>query len=72
TFIEGVVSMTNQSNEKRVTDTPKTKKFTINTAMSTINQKPYYPGGSVEEHKNIEEANTILTGDEIKQQNENL
>lgn len=40
--------------------------------MSTINQKPYYPGGSVEEHKNIAEANTILTGDEIKQQNENL
>jgi hypothetical protein len=30
------------------------------------------PGDSVDEHKELELANAILTGDEIKQQNENL
>ena len=30
------------------------------------------PGNSVDEHKALEEVNIILTGDEIKQQNENL
>jgi hypothetical protein len=32
----------------------------------------YVPGESVDEHKNIEDANIMLTGDEIRQQNENL
>lgn len=30
------------------------------------------PGDSVDAHKELELANAILTGDEIKQQNENL
>jgi hypothetical protein len=30
------------------------------------------PGDSVNKHKELELANTIITGDEIKQQNENL
>ncbi|OCA90773.1 hypothetical protein A8F94_02540 [Bacillus sp. FJAT-27225] len=30
------------------------------------------PGNSVEEHKHLEEGNIMITGDEIKQQNENL
>ena len=30
------------------------------------------PGDSVEEHRNIEFANVIFSGEEIKQQNENL
>jgi hypothetical protein len=30
------------------------------------------PGDSVDSHKELELANAILTGDEIKQQNENL
>ncbi|PLR98773.1 hypothetical protein [Bacillus sp. T33-2] len=30
------------------------------------------PGDSVSEHKDMEMANAILTGEEIKQQNENL
>ncbi|MGI8385152.1 hypothetical protein [Robertmurraya sp. P23] len=30
------------------------------------------PGDSVDEHKDQEVANQIITGDEIKQQNENL
>jgi hypothetical protein len=29
------------------------------------------PGDSVEEHRNIEFANAIISGNEIKQQNEN-
>ncbi|MEH7181182.1 hypothetical protein [Neobacillus vireti] len=32
----------------------------------------YVPGESVDEHKDIEDANIMLTGDEIRQQNENL
>jgi hypothetical protein len=30
------------------------------------------PGESIDEHRNIETANIMLTGEEIKQQNENL
>ncbi|MEH7093263.1 hypothetical protein [Neobacillus vireti] len=30
------------------------------------------PGDSVNEHKALEEANIVITGDEIRQQNENL
>ncbi|MGM0899598.1 hypothetical protein [Mesobacillus maritimus] len=30
------------------------------------------PGESIDEHRNIETANILLTGDEIRQQNENL
>ncbi|WP_176167368.1 hypothetical protein [Mesobacillus jeotgali] len=37
----------------------------------TPNQR-FVPGGSVDEHRNVEAGNIILTGDEIKQQNENL
>ncbi|WP_423407021.1 hypothetical protein AABM38_14190 [Heyndrickxia sp. MSNUG] len=37
----------------------------------TPNQR-FVPGGSVDEHRDIEAANILLTGDEIKQQNENL
>ena len=37
----------------------------------TPNQR-YVPGGSVDEHRDFEAGNIILTGDEIKQQNENL
>ncbi|RDU36514.1 hypothetical protein DRW41_13370 [Neobacillus piezotolerans] len=45
--------------------------FTIETGDTYPNPESI-PGGSVEEHKQLEEANTILTGDEIRQQNENL
>jgi hypothetical protein len=30
------------------------------------------PGESIDEHRKIETANIMLTGDEIRQQNENL
>jgi hypothetical protein len=37
----------------------------------TPNQR-FVPGSSVDEHRDIEAGNILLTGDEIKQQNENL
>jgi hypothetical protein len=43
----------------------------ILTSTYTPNQR-FVPGGSVDEHRDFEEGNIILTGDEIKQQNENL
>lgn len=64
--------MSKSYEDKNITNAPKHPKFTINTAMGTMNQKKYSPGDSVAEYKNLEEANTIITGDEIKQQNENL
>jgi hypothetical protein len=32
----------------------------------------YVPGESVDQHKELEDANVLITGDEIRQQNENL
>ncbi|MDQ1145488.1 hypothetical protein QE429_002315 [Bacillus sp. SORGH_AS 510] len=37
-----------------------------------IPAKKYVAGDSVDKHSDLEEANIILTGDEIHQQNENL
>jgi hypothetical protein len=31
-----------------------------------------FPGDSIDEHRRLESANIALTGDEIRQQNENL
>ena len=45
--------------------------MTINNGAVFPNKKNI-PGDSVNKHKMIEEANTIITGDEIRQQNENL
>lgn len=39
---------------------------------STLSKKKYVAGESVDEHTFLEEANINLTGDEIRQQNENL
>lgn len=58
--------------DNHLTDAPKQPNITINTAESIINHSKYYPGDSVNAHKNLEEANAIIGGDEIKQQNENL
>lgn len=58
--------------DESITHAPKQPKITINTAISNIDQKRYFPGDSVVGHKQLEEANAIITGDEIKQQNENL
>ncbi|MDR4948210.1 hypothetical protein [Neobacillus cucumis] len=47
------------------------QQMTINNGAVFPNKKNV-PGDSVNKHKIIEEANTIITGDEIRQQNENL
>ncbi|MCM3117772.1 hypothetical protein M3610_21190 [Neobacillus sp. MER 74] len=39
---------------------------------TVINNTKTVSGDSVDELRNLEEANTLITGDEIKQQNENL
>ena len=55
-----------------------TKKTTSSNKKQTSIQggiypsQKYVPGESVDEHKNIVDANIMLTGDEIRQQNENL
>jgi hypothetical protein len=49
--------------------------FLQENGMDKLNHRPnqrFVPGDSVDEHRNIEDGNIILTGDEIKQQNENL
>ena len=54
-----------------LTTAPKNEQLTINTGAVFPNLKNV-PGDSVDEHKFLEEANTIIAGDEIRQQNENL
>ncbi|MED4204015.1 hypothetical protein [Neobacillus mesonae] len=54
-----------------LTTAPKQQQITLNNGNSYPNLKNI-PGDSVDEHKQLEEANTIITGDEIRQQNENL
>jgi hypothetical protein len=53
---------------KRETEENQEKTFK---ATYSPNQR-FVPGGSVDEHRDFEAGNIILTGDEIKQQNENL
>lgn len=54
-----------------LTTAPKQPQISTNTGGEFPNLKNG-PGDSVNEHKNLEDANHILAGDEIRQQNENL
>lgn len=54
-----------------LTNAPKKEKITINNGAVFPNLKNI-PGESVDQHEFLKEANTILAGDEIGQQNENL
>jgi hypothetical protein len=47
------------------------QQMTINNG-SVFPNKKNVAGDSVNEHKLLEEANVIISGDEIRQQNENL
>ncbi|MCM3714866.1 hypothetical protein [Halalkalibacter oceani] len=47
------------------------EQVTIQTDDSLPNRKNI-PGDSVDAHKELEKANAAITGEEIKQQNENL
>jgi hypothetical protein len=57
--------------EDYLTTAPKNQQVTINNGSHFPNQK-HLPGDSVEEYEYQKEANLLLTGDEIHQQNENL
>jgi hypothetical protein len=57
--------------EDYLTTAPKKTQITINNGAIFPNSKNI-AGDSVDEHKFLEEANTIIGGDEIRQQNENL
>lgn len=57
--------------EDYLTTAPKEPVMTINNGAFFPNKKSV-AGDSVDEHRYLEEANTIINGDEIRQQNENL
>jgi hypothetical protein len=57
--------------EDYLTNAPKKVQVTINNGGVFPNPKNV-PGDSVDQHEALEEANTIISGDEIHQQNENL
>ncbi|WP_223703421.1 hypothetical protein [Sutcliffiella deserti] len=61
-----------KNNKKNyVPQATKEPEITIQTDGTFPNAKSI-AGDSVDEHKNLEVANAIIAGDEIKQQNENL
>jgi hypothetical protein len=59
------------SKDQYLTNSPVSEQVTIQSSETIPNSKNI-PGNSVDSHKELELANAILTGDEIKQQNENL
>lgn len=63
--------MAKAKKEDYLTTAPKEPQFTIENGGIYPNKKNI-PGDSVDEHKNLVEANTIIAGGEIGQQNENL
>lgn len=54
-----------------LTNAPKEEQMTIENGSIFPNLKNV-SGDSVDEHKFLEEANILINGDEIRQQNENL
>jgi hypothetical protein len=70
TFIKkGDVKMADK--EEFLTTAPKKEQMTLENGSRFPNPKNIV-GNSVNEHKELEEANIMITGDEIRQQNENL
>jgi hypothetical protein len=57
--------------DRYLTNSPAREQVSVQSSEALTNSKNI-PGDSVAEHKELELANAILTGDEIKQQNENL
>lgn len=54
------------------TNAPKNIELILQADANARLMNHFYPGDSVNEHKNLEIANEFISGDEIKQQNENL
>jgi hypothetical protein len=63
--------MAKAKEEDYLTPADKEQQMTINNG-SVFPNKKNVAGDSVNEHKFLEEANIIISGDEIHQQNENL
>jgi hypothetical protein len=59
------------SKNQYLTNSPVKEQVSIQSSEAIPNSKNI-PGDSVDAHTELELANAILTGDEIKQQNENL
>ncbi|MEL4024793.1 hypothetical protein [Lysinibacillus endophyticus] len=57
-----------EKDDKYLTTAPKKKQITVENEMNVRSILE----NSVNKHKKLEEANIAITGDEIKQQNENL
>jgi hypothetical protein len=57
--------------DQYLTNSPARAQVSIQSGEVNSNSKNI-PGDSVADHKELELANAILSGDEIKQQNENL
>lgn len=60
-----------KKDEEYLTQAAKGEQITIDTDGRSPNLKNY-PGDSVDEHEQLETANAIISGEEIRQQNENL
>jgi hypothetical protein len=56
------------------TDTPLNMQYTVRTDLNAEHpfETSHYAGDSVNEHKNTEEANSLIADEEIRQQRENL
>lgn len=54
------------------TDTPLNPSFTLNTDMGAFSYHSAYPGDSVKDHKELEEANKHFAEKELGQERENL
>ncbi|OIK11567.1 hypothetical protein BIV60_17975 [Bacillus sp. MUM 116] len=63
--------MAKAKKEDYLTNAPKETQFTIENGSIYPNMKNV-AGDSVDRHMELIEANIVITGDEIKQQNENL
>ncbi|ADU28557.1 hypothetical protein [Evansella cellulosilytica] len=62
------------ADQKTLTNTPERREFTVASDISSENpfkSNAYYPGDSVNEHKELEKANLDIAEDELRQQNEN-
>lgn len=66
-----MIDMAKTQKEDYLTPAPKRESVSVENGSIYPNLKNV-AGDSVNEHKMLEEANIIITGDEIKQQNENL
>lgn len=64
--------MARDKKEDYLTTAPKKQQVTINTGDTFPDPKKNIPGNSVDEHRNLEQANAIIAQNEIGQQNENL